>query len=60
MTPEQENRWIVAEPDLAEVLAEPTVHLLMQRDGVTPCGLRRVLVAARSSLRKSLCPDLAA
>ena len=56
------SRWRVAgaEPDFAEVLAEPMVHLLMRRDGVSPCALRRVVVAARSALRRGLCPDLAA
>ena len=29
-------------------------------DGVSPCALRRVVVAARSALRRGLCPDLAA
>ena len=56
------NRWSAAgaEPDLAEVLAEPIVRLLMTRDGVSRCGLVRVLAAARAALRRSDCPDLAA
>ncbi|HXP75100.1 MAG TPA: hypothetical protein VN823_13230 [Stellaceae bacterium] len=56
------NRWRGAgvELDLAEVLAEPMVHLLMRRDGVSPCALRRVVAAARAALRRGLCPDLAA
>jgi hypothetical protein len=56
------NRWRVAgtEPDLAEVLAEPMVHLLMQRDGVSRCALARVLATARAALRRGLCLDLAA
>ena len=36
-----EKRWRDAgtEPDLAEVLADPVVHLVMRRDGVSPCQL---------------------
>ncbi|HXA69147.1 MAG TPA: hypothetical protein VNW24_01775 [Stellaceae bacterium] len=45
---------------MAEVLAEPMVHLLMQRDGVSPCALARVLATARAALRRGLCLDLAA
>jgi hypothetical protein len=56
------SRWTVAgaEPDLAEVLAEPIVQLLMRRDGVSRCALARVLAAARAALRKGHCPCLAA
>lgn len=56
------NRWRAAgaEPGLAEVLAEPMVHLLMERDGVSPCALRRVLAKTRAALRRGLCLDLAA
>ena len=56
------NRWTIAgaEPDLAQVLAEPIVRLLMRRDGVSPCAVARVLAAARAALRRGHCPDLAA
>ena len=56
------NLWSMAgvEPDLAEVVAEPIVRLLMMRDGVSRCALVRVLAAARVALRRSHCPDLAA
>jgi hypothetical protein len=56
------HRWlgVGAEPDLAEVLADPMVHLVMERDGVSPCALRRVVVAARVRLRIRLCTELAA
>lgn len=56
------NRWSMpgAEPDLTEVLAEPIVRLLMQRDGVSRCALVRVLATARAALRRGQCPDLAA
>jgi hypothetical protein len=56
------HHWTAAgvEPDLAEVLAEPMVHLVMRRDGVSPCGLRRVIAGARAALRRDPCPCLAA
>lgn len=54
--------WSIAgvEPALAEVLADPVVHLVMRRDGVSPCELRRVIVTAQSKLRSRLCRRLAA
>jgi hypothetical protein len=56
------HRWTAAgmEPALAEVQADPMVHLVMRRDGVSPCGLRRVVAAARAALRRDPCPCLAA
>jgi hypothetical protein len=48
------------EPDLAEVLADPMVHLVMRRDGVSPCQLRRVIAIARKRLRSGLCCRAAA
>ena len=54
--------WSVGgvEPALSEVLADPVVHLVMRRDGVSPCELRRVIVAAQGKLRSRLCRRLAA
>jgi len=54
--------WSVAgvEPALTEVLADPLVHLVMRRDGVSACALRRVIVAAQCKLRSRLCRRLAA
>jgi hypothetical protein len=43
------------EPDLADVLADPVVHLVMRRDGVSHCELRAVIAAARAKLRRGLC-----
>jgi len=56
------HRWTAAgvEPALAEVLADPMVHLVMRRDGVSPCGLWQVIAAARAALRRDPCPCLAA
>jgi hypothetical protein len=56
------RRWTAAgvEPALAEVLADPMVHLVMRRDGVSPCGLWQVIAAARAALRRDPCPCLAA
>jgi hypothetical protein len=57
-----EKRWRDAgtEPDLAEVLADPVVHLVMRRDGVSPCQLRKVIAEARKRLRGGLCCCIAA
>ncbi|HKO10304.1 MAG TPA: hypothetical protein VJ487_21545 [Alphaproteobacteria bacterium] len=41
------------EPGLREVLADPLVHLVMRRDGVTLSQLEAVL--ARAKERRSLC-----
>ena len=41
------------EPGLREVLADPLVHLVMRRDGVTLAQLEAVL--ARAKERRSLC-----
>ncbi len=41
------------EPSLREVLADPLVHLVMRRDGVTLTQLEAVL--ARAKERRSLC-----
>lgn len=34
------------EPSLAEVLADPVVHLVLRRDGLTPSDLRQAVNAA--------------
>jgi hypothetical protein len=49
--------WTMAgkEPRLAEVLADPIVHLVMRRDGVTEEKLLRVIAAAQAVLRSRLC-----
>ena len=49
-----------SEPDLCEVLADPLVHLVMRRDGVTPAALKAVIVRARAKLGAGLCDCLAA
>jgi hypothetical protein len=41
------------EPSLREVLADPLVHLVMRRDGVTLAQLEAVI--ARAKERRSLC-----
>ncbi len=55
-------RWRAAgqEPALDEVLADPLVHAVMQRDGVTPSALRAVVAAAQAKLRRGLCCRCAA
>lgn len=61
------HRWAVSgvEPALCDILADPLVHLVMRRDGVTPAALRAVLTGARTRLGagqpdEPLCPCLAA
>ena len=43
------------DPDLAEILADPLVHLLMRRDGVSRAQLEAVIAQARVALRECLC-----
>ena len=43
------------EPDLAEILADPLVHLVMRRDGVSLKELETVIARARAALRAELC-----
>lgn len=43
------------EPDLAEVLADPLVHLVMRRDGVSRAQLEAVIARAQAALRACLC-----
>jgi hypothetical protein len=43
------------EPDLAEVLADPLVHLVMRRDGVSLAQLQSVIARARVALRAGPC-----
>jgi hypothetical protein len=48
-----------AEPALEELLADPVLHLVMRRDGVSPGELRAVIAAARARRRarnSCLCP----
>ena len=52
-----ERRWSVGgtEPALADLLADPIVHLVMRRDSVTDADLRRVIAVAQATLRSRLC-----
>ncbi len=56
------HAWRAAgtEPALSEVLADPIVHTLMHRDGVSRDQLAAVIAAAQSKLRRCLCGRLAA
>jgi len=58
----RDGRWSSAgtEPDLAEILADPIVHLVMRRDRVTDEALRHVIAVAQAVLRSRLCPCRAA
>jgi hypothetical protein len=48
------------EPRLEEVLADPLVHQVMRRDGVTEAALRGVVGRAQARLRSALCCRCAA
>jgi len=48
------------EPSLAEVLADPIVHLVMARDRLTRSDLDAVIANGRRLLRSRLCPLCAA
>jgi hypothetical protein len=43
------------EPDLADVLGDPLVHLVMRRDGVSLGQLEAVIAQARATLQVRLC-----
>lgn len=51
------RRWSRAgqEPALSEVLADPLVHLVMRRDGVSRAELDEVIARAQAKLRGELC-----
>jgi hypothetical protein len=47
---EEPMGWLQGEPTLEDVLSDPTVHVLMERDDVDPDGLRTLLEGVRSAL----------
>ena len=51
------QRWHNAgeEPDLAEVLADPLVRLVMRRDGVSLGQLETLIAQARATFQVRLC-----
>jgi len=55
------QRWTEnEEPHLDEVLADPIVHLVMKRDGVSIPDLRAVVARAKYALGDRLCRRIAA
>jgi len=56
------RNWLEAgaEPALDDVLADPLVHLVMRRDGVSPAQLGAVVAAARARLGGGRCCRCAA
>ena len=56
------RKWSEAgiEPGLAEVLADPLVHRVMRRDGVTMVELKTVIARARAALGIEPCCRCAA
>lgn len=61
INPSINRKWQHAgiEPALADVLADPLVHLVMRRDGVSLAELRGVLVRAQAVLGVCLCRSAA-
>ena len=51
-------RWACAgkEPSLEEVFADPVIHAVMERDGVSQAALRAAVGRAQTQLRRGLCP----
>jgi len=52
--------FLHGEPPLREVLADPVVHAVMRRDGVSFGHLLNVIAAAQAPLRRGLCCSAAA
>ncbi|CCG41874.1 hypothetical protein [Magnetospirillum molischianum] len=48
--------WRSGEPALADVLADPIVHLLMRRDGLTADDVLPLLTKVGRGLGRRLCP----
>ncbi len=47
--------WRYGEPDIADVMADPIVHLLMRRDGLVPDAVWPVVRDAQARLGGRLC-----
>jgi hypothetical protein len=52
--------WLRGEPSLDEVLADPIVHALMQRDGVDAHDLKVLIEDVRRALRRRVVQHLVA
>ena len=50
--------WRQGEPSLVEVMSDPLVHLLMQRDGLVVEEVWPVVLEARSRLGRRLCRSM--
>jgi len=48
-----DKQWIKGEPTIREVVSDPIVHLVMQRDGLTPADLRKAILTAQIRMRRS-------
>jgi hypothetical protein len=42
--------WLEGEPTLEDVLSDPTIHVLMERDEVSPDDLRLLLADVKNAL----------
>ena len=49
---EETMGWLQGEPTLEDVLSDPTVHVLMERDDVDPDDLRVFLEDVKSALEE--------
>ncbi|SEH34443.1 hypothetical protein [Magnetospirillum fulvum] len=55
-----DDPWRSGEPALADVMADPIVHLVMARDGLTAAEVWPLLTEAGRILGRRLCPMTAA
>jgi hypothetical protein len=55
-----QDLWRSGEPALADLMADPIVHLLMARDGLTAADVWPLLAQAGRDLARRLCPLTAA
>jgi len=52
------RQWIEGEPTLREILSDPIVHLVMQRDGVTAAEVRRTVLTAQIGMLNARSKEL--
>ncbi len=55
-----DERWICGEPSLDEMLADPIVRILMERDGLSEQSVRGVFEDAAKRLKAHAASDIRA
>lgn len=45
-----QNNWLLGEPPIHEMLADPIVHLVMRRDNLGPADVRAAIERGRAAL----------